>query len=176
MLRAPFTPTLLLHIHDLTGINGNIALLLRGATGLKQGSRSFRLRCVNLRFAVRSQSVFHECPQCKSRSVWKADPYGTIERILHDYLKLSPYRCARCDCRFLDTKISTGDAPLPLVTRAIDRVRGWVQRTPYDSSTELALNAIIGTASVKPERRFASIVADPTQASARHMPSDSTIN
>jgi hypothetical protein len=116
---------------------------------------------VNLRFAVRSQSVFHECPQCKSRSVWKADPYGALEQVLHSYLKLSPYRCARCDCRFLDTKISSGDAPLPLVTRAIDRLRGWVQRTPYDTSTGLALNAILGPASVKPERRFHSIVHEP---------------
>jgi|SRR5580658_3968534 len=118
-------------------------------------------RCVDLRFAVRSQSVFHECPQCKSRSVWKADPFGTLEEVLHSYLKLSPYRCARCDCRFLDTKISSGDAPLPLVTRAIDRLRGWVQRTPYDTSTGLALNAILGPASVKPERRFTSIVHEP---------------
>jgi hypothetical protein len=65
---------------------------------------------------------------------------------------------------------------LPLVTRAIDRVRGWVQRTPYDTSTGLALNAIIGTASVKPERRFASIVADPTPASAGRISSDSRVN
>jgi len=176
VFRPPFTPTLLLHIRGLTGINGNIALLLRVATGLKPGSRTFCLRCVGLRFAVRSQSVFHECPQCRSRSVWKADPYGTIEQILHNYLKLSPYRCARCDCRFLDTKISTGDAPLPLVTRAFDRVRGWVQRTPYDTSTGLALNAIIGSASIKPERRFASIVADPTHVAAGRISSDSPLN
>lgn len=129
-----------------------------------------------MRFAVRSQSVFHECPQCKSRSVWKADPYGALEQVLHNCLKLSPYRCARCDCRFLDTKISSGDAPLPLVTRAIDRLRGWVQRTPYDTNTGLALNAIIGAASVKPERRFASIIADQTQAPAGHGSGDSALN
>lgn len=129
-----------------------------------------------MRFAVRSQSVFHECPQCRSRSVWKADPYGTVEQFLHNYLKLSPYRCARCDCRFLDTKISTGDAPLPFVTRAIDRVRGWVQRTPYDTSTGLALNAIIGSASVKPERRFASIVAESAQAPVGQVSSDSPLS
>jgi hypothetical protein len=85
---------------------------------------------------------------------------------LHRYLKLSPYRCARCDCRFLDTKIASTDSPSPFVSRCIDRVRGWVQRTPYDTSTALALNAIIGSASVKPERRFASIIAEPSQASA----------
>jgi DNA-directed RNA polymerase subunit RPC12/RpoP len=129
-----------------------------------------------LRFAVRSQSVFHECPQCRSRSVWKADPYGALEQILHNYLKLSPYRCARCDCRFLDTKISAGDAPLPLVTRAIDRLRGWVQRTPYDTSTALALNAIIGAASVKPERRLPSIIAEPPQVPAGHVHGDSALN
>jgi hypothetical protein len=83
-------------------------------------------------------------------------------------LKLSPYRCARCDCRFLDTKISSGDAPLPLVTRAIDRVRGWVQRTPYDTNTALALNAILGPASVKPERRLPSIVVEPPQVPVAH--------
>jgi hypothetical protein len=49
------------------------------------------------------------------------------------------------------------------VTRAIDRFRGWVQRTPYDTNTALALNAILGSASVKPERRFPSIVHEPPQ-------------
>jgi hypothetical protein len=129
-----------------------------------------------LRFAVRSQSVFHECPQCRSRSVWKADPYGTLEGILHSYLKLSPYRCARCDCRFLDTKISSGDAPLPLASRAFDRLRGWVQRTPYDTSTALTLNAILGPASVKPERRFVSMVAEPSHTSASHAQGDRALN
>jgi DNA-directed RNA polymerase subunit RPC12/RpoP len=147
-----------------------------GSNGLGLGSRTLEQRCVDLRFAIRSQSVFHECPHCRSRSVWKADPYGTLEQIFHNYLKLSPYRCARCDCRFLDTKISSGDAPLPLVTRAIDRLRGWVQRTPYDTSTGLALNAIIGSASVQPERRFASIVAEPSQAQVVHSPSESALN
>ena len=129
-----------------------------------------------MRFAVRSQSVFHECPQCRSRSVWKADPYGTIEQILHNYLKLSPYRCARCDCRFLDTKISVGDAPLPLITRAIDRVRGWVQRTPYDTNTALALNAILGSASVKQERRLPSIIVESAQGPAGHAQGDHALN
>jgi|SRR5579872_3407839 len=147
-----------------------------GSNGLGPVSRILRLRCVDLRFAVRSQSVFHECPQCRSRSVWKADPYGAIEQILHNYLKLSPYRCARCDCRFLDTKISSGDAPLPLVTRAIDRVRGWVQRTPYDTNTALALNAILGAGSVKPERRFTPIVHEPTQVQAGHPSGDHALN
>ena len=129
-----------------------------------------------MRFAIRSQSVFHECPHCRSRSVWKADPYGTLEQIFHNYLKLSPYRCARCDCRFLDTKISSGEAPLPLVTRAIDRLRGWVQRTPYDTSTGLALNAIIGSGSVKPERRFSPIVAEPPKAPVGHPPGETALN
>ena len=147
-----------------------------GSNGTGALSRTFRLRCVDLRFAVRSQSVFHECPQCRSRSVWKADPYGALEQVLHNYLKLSPYRCARCDCRFLDTKISAGDAPLPLVTRAIDRVRGWVQRTPYDTNTGLALNAILGAGSVKPDRRFTPIVQEPTQVSAGHPSGDHALN
>jgi DNA-directed RNA polymerase subunit RPC12/RpoP len=129
-----------------------------------------------LRFAVRSQSVFHECPHCRSRSVWKADPYGALEQLLHSCVKLSPYRCARCDCRFLDTKIASGDAPLPLVTRAFDRVRGWVQRTPYDTSTALALNAILGPASVKPERRMPSIIVEPSQVAAGHAQGDRALN
>jgi hypothetical protein len=80
-------------------------------------------------------------------------------------LKLSPYRCARCDCRFLDTKISSGER-LPLMTRAFDVVRSWVQRTPYDTNTALALNAILGPPSVRPERRMPSIVVEPPQAAA----------
>lgn len=109
--------------------------------------------------------------------MWKADPYGAFEQVLHSYLKLSPYRCARCDCRFLDTKISSGDAPLPLVTRAIDRLRGWVQRTPYDTNTGLALNAILTSGSVKPDRRFtSSIVHEPTQVPAGHPSGDRALN
>jgi transposase len=90
-------------------------------------------------------------------------------------LKLSPYRCARCDCRFLDTKISSGNAPLPFVTRAIDRLRGWTQRTPYDTNTALALNAILGSNPAKPERRFPSIVHESTQVPAGHS-HDSALN
>jgi len=107
---------------------------------------------VDLRFAVRSQSVFTSVLSVGEPLCLEADPYGALEQVLHNYLKLSPYRCARGDCRFLDTKISSGEAPLPLVTRAIDRLRGWVQRTPYDTNTGLALNAILGSASVNPER------------------------
>jgi hypothetical protein len=63
---------------------------------------------------------------------------------------------------------------LPLVTRAIDRFRGWVQRTPYDTSTALALNAILGPGSVKPERRFPSIVHEPAQTA--HAQRDQALN
>jgi hypothetical protein len=48
--------------------------------------------------------------------------------------------------------------------------------SPYDTSTGLALNAIIGSTSIKPERRFASIVADSTQVTAGHISSDSPLN
>ncbi|HEY2819963.1 MAG TPA: hypothetical protein VGJ06_02885 [Candidatus Acidoferrum sp.] len=65
---------------------------------------------------------------------------------------------------------------MPLVTRAIDRFRGWVQRTPYDTSTVLTLNAILGSGSVRPERRFPSIVAEPSQVSAGHAQSDRALN
>ena len=93
-----------------------------------------------MRFALRSQTEFHECPQCRSRSVWKADPYGSLESILHRYLKLSPYRCARCDCRFLDSKIPSPDVPKPLVTRCFERMRGWVYREPFHAGGGLKLS------------------------------------
>jgi hypothetical protein len=93
--------------------------------------------CELVRLGFRNKTGFHECPQCLSRSVWKADPYGTFEETLHKYLRLSPYRCARCDTRFMDSKIPTEGAPPRLIRRWLSR--GWrlLQRTPLDESLRL---------------------------------------
>ena len=87
-----------------------------------------------MRLGFRNKTGFHECPQCKSRSVWKADPYGTLEETLHRWLRLSPYRCARCDRRFMDSKIPTADAPAPLMRRWLSRASHLLQRTPLDEA------------------------------------------
>jgi dissimilatory sulfite reductase (desulfoviridin) alpha/beta subunit len=58
----------------------------------------------------RNKTGFHQCPRCKGRSVWRCDPTGTLEETLHVLLKVSPYRCARCDQRFMDSKVCPADA------------------------------------------------------------------
>jgi hypothetical protein len=87
-----------------------------------------------VRLGFRNKAGFHECPQCKSRSVWKADPYGTLEETLHRFLRLSPYRCARCDRRFMDSKIPASDAPPHLVRRWLSRASRLLHRTPLDEA------------------------------------------
>lgn len=91
-----------------------------------------------MRLGFRNKTGFHECPQCKSRSVWKADPYGTLEETLYLLLRLSPYRCARCDRRFLDSKILVADAPSPLLRQWLYRARSTasrlVRRRPLDET------------------------------------------
>ena len=102
----------------------------------------------------RNKTGFHECPRCKSRSVWKADPHGTLEETLHRLLKVSPYRCARCDKRFLDSKVFAADAPAPRGKRwfayfrlTASRVLKSVQRTPLE---ELRLHSLFAQG---PEKR-----------------------
>jgi DNA-directed RNA polymerase subunit RPC12/RpoP len=89
----------------------------------------------------RNKTGFHECPQCRSRSVWKADPYGTLEETLHRLLKLSPYRCARCDRRFLDAKIPAPESQrFPLTrwfSRAFSTATRALTRTPLDEAFRL---------------------------------------
>lgn len=87
-----------------------------------------------MRLGFRNKTGFHECPQCKSRSVWKADPYGTLEETLHRWLRLSPYRCARCDRRFMDSKIPVADAPPALMRRWLSRASRLLHRTPLDEA------------------------------------------
>jgi len=103
-----------------------------------------------VRLGFRNKTGFHECPQCRSRSVWKADPYGTLEETLHRLLKLSPYRCARCDRRFMDSKIPTADAPPALMRRWLSRASRLLHRTPLDEA--LKQYSILGPPSV-PNRR-----------------------
>jgi DNA-directed RNA polymerase subunit RPC12/RpoP len=87
-----------------------------------------------VRLGFRNKAGFHECPQCKSRSVWKADPYGTLEETLHRFLRLSPYRCARCDRRFMDSKIPASDTSPHLVQRWLSRASRLLHRTPLDEA------------------------------------------
>jgi DNA-directed RNA polymerase subunit RPC12/RpoP len=93
---------------------------------------------------LRNKSGFHQCPRCKSRSVWKADPHGTVEETLHYLLRLCPYRCARCDKRFMDAKAPRPDDPKPRVTRWMayakskaSRVFGSNDRSPFDNVLKL---------------------------------------
>jgi hypothetical protein len=114
----------------------------------------------------RNKTGFHECPQCKSRSVWKADPYGTLEETLHRVLRLSPYRCARCDRRFMDSKIPVPGAPPRLMRRWLSRAsirlcrlrhQVWLRVSSTARSRELSLQAVnpvaSATAEYAPERQ-----------------------
>jgi hypothetical protein len=101
------------------------------------------------RLWFKSRGRFHECPKCKSRSVWRAAPHGTVEEALSRLLKLSAYRCARCDRRFLDSKVSS-DAPEDISTtrRCVAYVRSkasrllkLTQRTPFEDSFNLSIFA-----------------------------------
>ncbi len=92
----------------------------------------------------RNKTGFHQCPQCKSRSVWRADPHGTLEETLHLLLRVSPYRCARCDKRFMDAKVCAADAPAPQMRRWLDYARSVAsrmlestQRTPFEEGLKL---------------------------------------
>ena len=111
---------------------------------------------------LRNKSGFHECPRCKSRSVWKADPHGTLEETLHYFLKLCPYRCARCDKRFIDAKAPRPTDPKPRITRWMDyakskasRVFGSNDRSPYDNV--LKLNFTLPPPPPKPEKHEAPV-------------------
>ena len=94
-----------------------------------------------VRLGFRNKTGFHECPQCRSRSVWKADPYGTLEETLYRFLKLSPYRCARCDRRFMDSKIPPADAPVPSMRLWLSRAGSTVLRLLHRRPLDEALKA-----------------------------------
>jgi hypothetical protein len=60
-----------------------------------------------------------------------------MEETLHRLLKLAPYRCARCDNRFLDSKTLRADAPRPFVHRWLSRASRLLQRRPLDETLRL---------------------------------------
>jgi DNA-directed RNA polymerase subunit RPC12/RpoP len=101
----------------------------------------------------RNKTGFHECPRCKSRSVWKTDPQNTLEDTLHLLLGVYPYRCARCDKRFMDAKASAAEASAPpnqnrwlaYLRSTGSRILRLVQRTPFEEG--LRLNSILGSGS-----------------------------
>ena len=129
------SPTLLLHLRSWIGIKYP-SVALRAVTC--PHFKSLACTGVSLvRLGFRNRTGFHECPQCKSRSVWKADPYGTLEETLYRFLKLSPYRCARCDRRFLDSKILAADAPPAFTQRWLSRASRLLQRRPLDETLRL---------------------------------------
>jgi hypothetical protein len=68
--------------------------------------------------------------------VWKTDPYGTLEQTLYRFLKLSPYRCARCDRRFMDSKIPAPDTSPALMRRWLSRASRLLHRTPLDEALQ----------------------------------------
>jgi DNA-directed RNA polymerase subunit RPC12/RpoP len=111
-----------------------------------------------VRLGLRNKTGFHECPQCKSRSVWKADPYGALEEALHHFLRLSPYRCARCDKRFMDSKIPVPGAPPRLIRRWLSRASRLMRRTPLDEA--LRMYSILGPPLPTPSASVAQRLGD----------------
>lgn len=118
----------------------------------------------------RNKTGFHECPQCQSRSVWRADPHGTLEETLHFLLRVSPYRCARCDRRFMDSKVCAADGPAPRTNRwmaymrsVASRVLKSTQRSPFDEV--LKLNSLFTANSAKRDASLPDSVEHMTKAS-----------
>lgn len=107
---------------------------------------SFSGGCELLRLALKNcgnKSGFHECPRCKSRSCWKSDPQSMLEETLHVVLRVSPYRCARCDMRFMDSKTKSETPPAKMVRwwasarSTASRVFAISRRSPFDDSLKL---------------------------------------
>jgi DNA-directed RNA polymerase subunit RPC12/RpoP len=100
----------------------------------------------------RNKTGFHQCPRCKSRSVWRCDPTGTLEETLHSLLKVCPYRCARCDQRFMDSKVPS---PESLIQESrwrtyVGSVTSWMvgsSKTPFEEV--LKLRSILVAAAAK---------------------------
>lgn len=119
----------------------------------------------------RNKTGFHECPRCKSRSVWKTDPQNALEDALHLLLNVYPYRCARCDKRFMDAKASAAEVVAPPRTSgwlaslrwAGSRILSLVQRTPFEEG--LRLNSILRATPDQGQRPLAKGVERLTKAS-----------
>jgi hypothetical protein len=103
----------------------------------------------------RNKTGFHECPRCASRSVWKADPQSALEETLHLILRVSPYRCARCDMRFMDSKLHSDVTPPTRVTRWLTSARSIFSReAPFQDEFRLKLHSFSAPA---PTRREAAL-------------------
>jgi len=76
-----------------------------------------------VRLPLRNANGFHKCPRCESRSVWKMDSVGAYEKTVHSLLRIAPYRCAWCDKRFLDYKITE-----PAILSSLAAEHPWVLR------------------------------------------------
>lgn len=76
-----------------------------------------------MRLPLRNANGFHKCPRCESRSVWKMDSVGAYEKTVHSLLRIAPYRCAWCDKRFLDYKITE-----PAILSSLAAEHPWVLR------------------------------------------------
>ena len=120
----------------------------------------------------RNKTGFHECPRCKSRSVWKTDPQNALEDALHLVLNVYPYRCARCDKRFMDAKASAAEIVTPprttgwlaSIRAAGSRALSLVQRsTPFEQG--LQLNSILRANSDQGQGPLAKGVERLTKAS-----------
>ena len=109
--------------------------------------------------------------------MWKTDPQNALEETLHFCLRVSPYRCARCDMRFMDAKQHTDVAPPTRFSRWMSSVRSVASRTmifsrkaPFQDELKLRLTSFTPptVASVAPkhrETRLADAVEHLTSAS-----------
>jgi DNA-directed RNA polymerase subunit RPC12/RpoP len=120
----------------------------------------------------RNKTGFHECPRCKSRSVWKTDLQSALEDALHLLLNVYPYRCARCDQRFMDAKASAAEVVAPPRTTgwlaSVRSVGSWLlsllqRSTPFEEG--LKLNSILGASSEQRQTPLAKGVERLTKAS-----------
>lgn len=96
----------------------------------------------------RNKTGFHECPRCAGRSVWKADPQNALEETLHLILRVSPYRCARCDMRFMDAKLHSDITPPTRISRLLTSARSIASRAmifsreaPFQDELRLKLHS-----------------------------------
>jgi DNA-directed RNA polymerase subunit RPC12/RpoP len=109
----------------------------------------------------RNKTGFHECPRCASRSVWKADPQNALEETLHLILRVSPYRCARCDMRFMDSKLHSDITPPTRISRWLTSARSLASRAmifsrkaPFQDELRLKLHSFSAPV---PTRREAAL-------------------
>jgi hypothetical protein len=86
-----------------------------------------------------------------------------LEETLQLLLRVSPYRCARCDKRFMDSKACAADTPTPQMSRWLAYARSMAsrmlrstQRTPFDDG--LKLNYILAPRAEKRDAALADSV------------------